>query len=422
MKPNNLNRAFMVLSVLAFLILLQGSYVGITGYNTADVSIKEKNQGSILIGYNRTINLTNPQVITAEFVNIGTTNFSSRIEVSVYIYNNDTGSLDDLAAYYDGYSTLFPGERKSFRVAFLPMKTGTYYIKVRVPYGTKVAESWASFFVTYTYEQVQEVIFIPTSYGGGTTPAQREYGTTDMTLDFNASLELYPGERTIFPVTVSNTGTINIHSVTFYSTTTDSIDFEANPKQIYELRQNRSVMFLVSLNVSESISPGAYDFFFEVKGDEIKKSGSIKLNILPFNVSIEKEVQDAILNYEYLIARAGREAYITRLEGFNTSRAEGYLDDARHSLQRAKDMFGEGDYEGAKDVLDFVKRDLEKVVFELATISVRIYSYPAYSPLLILPLLLIIAIAILILFFIYKKRKRDRKPKLIRDYEEEENK
>ena len=191
MKTKNVSKAVFILSILAVLVILQNSYIGITGYGTADVAVKEKTQGSILIACNRSINLTSTQNITAEFVNTGTTNFTARIELTVYIYNNTTGNLEEKATYYDGYSTMFPGDRKSFRAVYLPTMTGTYYIKVRVPYGTKVAESWASFFVTYTYEQVQEVIFVPTSYGGGTIPAQREYGTSDLALDYNASIALY---------------------------------------------------------------------------------------------------------------------------------------------------------------------------------------------------------------------------------------
>ena len=226
----------------------------------------------------------------------------------------------------------------------------------------------------------------------------------------------------MFPVTISNTGTINLHDISFYSTTTENIDFEANPKQIYELGQGKSAMFLISLNVSDSIPAGSYDFYFEIMGREIKRSGNIKLNIASFNVSIEDGVREAILNYEYLVARAEREIYLTGLDGFNTTRAEGYLDDARYNLQRARELFEEEDYEGARDTLDYVKRDLEKVVFELATISVRIYAYPAFSPYLILLLFLVIVIAVLIIFFLYKKRRSERKPKLIREYEEEEGK
>ena len=96
-----------------------------------------------------------------------------------------------------------------------------------------------------------------------------------------------------------------------------------------------------------------------------------------------------------------------------------YLDNAKRNLQRARERFDEEDYEDARDLLDRIKRDLEDVVFELAAISFRVYVYPAYSPFLILILLLMILIGIIIAIYLYKKRKM-KKPKLIREFTEEE--
>jgi hypothetical protein len=419
MLKHHIDKAILLALLLVALVLVQSSYMSITGYNTASVSVKEKTQGAILMNYDRNVNLTETQTITAEFVNTGTNNFTSRIEITVYLYNNDTNNLEQLATYYDGYVTLFSGERKSFTANFLPTKIGTYYIKVRVPYEYKVTEAWGSFFVTWTWPQVQEIIFVSTSQGGGIIQGQREYGTTEMELSYNSSLDIYPGQSMMFPIFIRNTGTINLHNVKLYSTTTENIGFDVNPKVVYELRQNKSAMFLVSINVSENIQPGDYEFAFDVMGEEIKRSGIVKLSVGSFNVSIEDEVRDAILNYEYLINEAERETYLARLEGFNTTRAEGYLEDAKLSLGRARELFDQGDYEGSRDALDSVKKNLEKVVLDLATISIKLYTYPAFSPFLIL-LLIIIIIIVIIIIAILERRKKNRKPKLIRDYNEEE--
>jgi len=421
-KINTMNKIFLIsiFSLIVAFFIFYYNLGRITGFNVFDVSIKAKTKGTILLDYESIVNLTETQNITAEFANTGTTNYSARIEITMYMYNNTTGSLQELANYYDTYVFLLPGDRKSFRTTFLPNRVGTYYIKVRVPYDAKVAEYWGSFFVVWYYYQIPEIIHIVTYPGGGAIPAQKEAGITGLELEYKEKVDLYPGQEVLLSITLNNTGTINLHNLKFYSSTTEYIDFEVNPKEIYELGFKESNVFLVSLKISEYIPPGEYDFFFEVLGLEVRRTGNIKLNITPFaKLPPKDEIYETVLNYEYLITELDHEIYLTSLKGFNTSRAEMYLDDARKNLQKAKEYFDQENYEDAKDFLDIVKRDLEDVVFELAAISFRVYVYPAYSPFLILILLLMILIGTIILIHLYKKRKKE-KPRIIREFAEEE--
>jgi len=408
-----------LLLICAFFLSRYGLNM-MTGFNAVDISIKETTKGAILLNYNTTINLTSKQDITAEFVNTGSSNYTERIEITVYLYNNTSGGLDQKADYYDSLAFLLPGERKSFTTTFLPNRLGIYYIRVKVPYDAKTAELWGSFFVNYVYFQTPQVIFVPISYGGGTIPGQKEVGITSLDLNYKDSLDLYPGQNTLTSIGLNNTGTIGLHNLQFYSTTTENINFEINPKEIFELKQGEYKIFLVSLNLSKGTPPGEYDFSFEVLGLEVRKTGNIKLNVTPLaKKPIKDEVHDTILNYEYLITEIDHEIYLTSIKGFNTSRAEIYLDNAKRNLQNAKDYFNETKYDDAKDMLDRVRRDLENVVFELAAISVNVYIYPAYDPFLVLMLVIMIIIAILILIFLYRRRKK-RRPKLIREFTEEE--
>jgi hypothetical protein len=421
-QNKNTSKVLLVLALSLMLIFLLFYYnvTSTTAFVGADVGIKDKIQGAILLGYNSSINLTSTQIITTEFVNTGTSNYTARIGVTIYMYNNTSGSLEQLGDYYDNSVSLNPGERKIFNTIFLPSRVGVYYIKARVPYDSKTAETWGSFYVTFTYVQIPQIIYVVTQYGGGTVPAQKEMGITGLELDYKDKVDLYPGQKTLLSIRLNNTGTVNLHNLKFYSSTTDYINFEVNPKEVYELGYNGSTIFLVSLEVSNNTPDGEYDFSFEVMGLEIVKNGNIKLNVTSLaRKPLKDEVYETILNYEYLITELDHEIYTTSLNGFNTSRAETYLDDAKKNLQAAKDYYSEEKYDDANDVLDRVKRDLENVVFELATISFRVYVYPVYSPFLILILVIMIIIAILILIFLYRRRKK-KKPKLIREFTEEE--
>jgi hypothetical protein len=429
MKRKKINIISKILLISIFLIALSSLMFyydlgGITGYagSNLNISIRSRTRGQIHLDYAPIVNLTTSQNMTAEFVNTGSTNYTAQIQIVMYIYNETTGSLEELAEYIDNSVLLYPGQRKSFSTSFRPNRIGTYYIKVRVPYDARVGEYWGSFFVVYYHPyQPPQVIHVVTYEGGGIIPAQKEMGLTGLNIEYDNKLDLYPGQEILFTVNLSNTGTVNLHNLKFQSSTTEYIDFEVNPKEIYELGFNESSLFLVSLKLSENTPPGQYDFAFEILGLEVSRSGNIKLNITPYaKPPMEDEIYDTILNYEYLITELNREIYETSLKGFNTSRAEVYLDNARKNLKKARDHFDNEEYDDAKDALDSVKRDLEKVVFELAAISFRVYIYPAYSPFLILILLLMITIGIITAVYLYKKKKKKGKPKIIKEFTEEE--
>jgi len=418
-----INKIFLI-SILLFVVaslIFYYNLSGITGFAGADlnVSIKSKTRGKILLEYDPLINLTESQNIRVEFVNTGTTNYSARIEITVFMYNTTTGNLDELANYYDMSVSLYPGGRKSFSTVFLPTREGTYYIKVRVPYDARIAEYWGSFYVSFQYILRRRIIF--STYGGEAIPTRREVGISDLELRYKDKIDLYPGQKILLGITVNNTGTVSLHNLKFYSSITDYVYFEVNPKEIYELGPREHKIFLVSLEVSKDTPPGEYDFFFEVVGLEIKEIGNIKLNITSLaKLPSKDEIYEMILNYEYLITELDYEIYLSSLKGLNTSRAEKYLDNARKNLQEAKEYFDQENYEDAKDALDIVKKDLEDVVFELAAISFIVFVYPAFAPFLILILLIMIVIGTFLFIYLYKKRRKKKKPKIIREFTEEE--
>jgi hypothetical protein len=233
LKDLDKNLLITVLLLICVFFLFRYDLNMITGFNAVDVGIKESIQGKILINFNTTVNLTSEQDITAEFVNTGSSNYTSRIEITVYLFNNTSGNLEQKGDYYDGITFLLPGEREFFKISYLPNRVGVYYIRAKVPYDSKTAELWGSFFVSYIVIQTPRIIFVPTSYGGGTIPGQKEMGITSLELEYNDKVDLYPGQKVLLSIILKNTGTVNLHNLKFYSSTTDYINFEVNPKEVY---------------------------------------------------------------------------------------------------------------------------------------------------------------------------------------------
>jgi hypothetical protein len=139
--------------VIIILIMFFSYFVKTTGFapmNEIIVSIRENFEGKItLLTYYPTITIYDYQNITTEFTDTGSLPMEIRMETYVYIYNN--GTLNLSGQYIDTTAYLNPGMRRTFRAMYTPPDIGTYYIKVKVIYESRVAETWGIFnVITHT--------------------------------------------------------------------------------------------------------------------------------------------------------------------------------------------------------------------------------------------------------------------------------
>lgn len=412
-----MNKNFLIILLLIIVLIFINPISKITGFilGEAEVSVKEDLLGKITgLDFKSVLNISDVQNITAEFTNIGSLTLTSKIEITIYYYNET--KLDPIAYYYDSYAQLFPGSKRSFKTDFTPPYYGTYYIKVRVPYDTKVTELWGVFSVQYLIPLPPPiVIVVPTGGEGTVTYNIEEFGIPRLTAEYKNSYDLNPGQSILISVNATNTGQASLYNLRFSTSTSSLIVTEVNPKTLMKLVSNESTLFLISLTIPNRTPLGVYPLNFEIICDKTIETGTISLNITSVEISIKDEVYQTILNYDYLINELEKEISDATSEGVDVTIAQRSLDRAKLGLQMAKDSFYAGNYEDARDRLDEIKKDFEDVVFQLANAQLKFYAAPAFSPFLII----IIAILLAIIFLYLKSRKKEKRPKLLKEVIEE---
>lgn len=412
-----MDKVFLIILSLIVVLIFINPVSKITGLilEEAEVSIKESLVGKITgLDFKSVLNISEIQNITAEFTNIGSLTLTSKIEITIYYYNGTR--LDPIAYYYDSYAQLFPGSKRSYKTAFMPPYYGTYYIKVRVPYDTKVTELWGAFSIQYFIPPLPPIIIVVPPAGEGTVTYNiEEVGIPRLTAEYQKSYDLNLGQSILISVNATNTGQASLYNLRFSTSTSSLIVTEVNPKTFMKLRPNESMLFLVSITIPKRTPLGVYPLNFEIICDKTIETGTISLNITSVEISIKDDVYQTILNYDYLISELEKKISDAISEGIDVTNAERSLDRAKLGLQIAKESFYAGNYEDARDRLDEIKKDFEDVVFQLANAQLKFYAAPAFSPFLII----IIAILLAIIFLYLRSRKKEKRPRLLKEVSEE---
>jgi len=413
-----MNKVFLIIFLLVIALIFINPVSKMTGFilGQAEVSIKESLLGKVTgLDYKYSINISEIQNITAEFTNIGSLPLTSKMEITIYYYNET--KLDPVAYYYDSYVNLLPGMKRSYKVTFTPPYYGNYYIKVRVPYDTKVTELWGSFSVTFVFPPVPPIIIIvPPSGTGNITYKILEAGIPRLTAEYQNKYDLNPGQSILIPINANNTGEVSLLNLRFSTSTTSLIETDINPKTLMILRPGTSYLFLLSVTIPADTPIGVYPLNFEIICDKTVETGTISLNVTSVEVSIRDEVYQTILNYDYLVGELEKKISDAIAEGVDVTDAERSLERAKLGLQVAKDYFNSGDYESARNRLDEVKKDFEDVVFQIANAQLKLYAAPAFSPFIIVIVAIIIGLIFLV---VLRRRKEKRRPKLLREVSEE---
>ncbi|MEM7825369.1 MAG: NEW3 domain-containing protein [Candidatus Aenigmatarchaeota archaeon] len=404
-----------IFAVLFFSFISNFFPFGTTSFVGANfsVNITEIKRGELLLSYREYLEWGEFQNISVEFLNTGSVNVEEKIEIRVFY--NYGGKLELLAYYYDSTVVLKPGEKRNYRVNFLPPYVGAYYIKVRVPYDGKVLETWKGFVVIYTPPSPRiEIISLP----GPPAPTEIiETGVPRMEIVYPENITIAQGESKLFSIIVKNTGQVSLKNMRLSVSTLSSFEFEITPKEIFKVSPNETAIFLVLLTIPNRTYPGTYPFDFEVITDKMKEGRKISIEVVSILPLLEEELKETIIYYEYLISEIQTQIDNAALKGIDVSQAQDSLDEAKKSLEIAKSYYDLGKYLDAKRKLDEVRDHLQDAVYKLSLALIPIY-YPAFPW---IPLILLLIIILIILIILVRRKKKEEKelkrPKLLRGIE-----
>lgn len=410
---------FLISLILLFFLPERITFLAVQ--NNVSVNISEKLSGRILLGYKEQLNFSELQSINAEFLNEGSIPLTEKMEIKIY-YNRD-GQLEVIATYYDAQVTLKPGEKRIYRVNFLPPYIGTYYIRARSPYDGKTAQTWGAFIVVYyPPPPPPPQITYPTLPVPPVITPPPEIGVARIELEYPQKIEIAPGESTLFHVLVKNAGDVSLYNLRFSIYTSSDISVEITPMGMVRLYPNETGIFIFSLQASEKISEGVHPFEFELISDKIRERRSILIDVKPKEIPVEEDLYKQIIYYEYLISEIQSEIDAANLMGIDTSLAQISLNKAKISLEDAKSYYYAKKYDDVKLKLLEVKKFIEEAVLQLSLAKIGVYIVPAYFPIWVLIFAILLGIFFLILLFFLRKRRRreEERPVLLRRFAEAE--
>ena len=339
---------YVYLALLFALAVAATFIVNKTGFvvNTTYVSIAERTEGKVtILVYNSSVMMGDVQNIYMEFMNTGTKNFTGTVGIKLYLYKN--GRLNPLSEYLDVPYLLSPGRRRPFRTSYYPPENGTYYIRARAAYSTRVAETWGSFVVVPFSEQNQTAesgwetqgtngtggggaVAVTITVGGGMveTTVIKEASQASMLLSYPREIVLHKNESYLASITVNNTGSIDLPDIKLHISGPSAISIGISPKQIFFLPPNETSSFLVSFYVPDTASEGEYRLVFDMASAYMRESGEILLKVVPWGITKE-EVEDIVLNYGLLISDLWQKTASAEMKGF-------YVGEVKDAISRAE--------------------------------------------------------------------------------------
>ena len=385
----------------------------------ASVSVGEDMEGRVTAFlFSENLEFRQPQRITVEFTNIGSLNFSEKIELRIYY--NQNGRLQLVAYYFDTENILKPSMSRTYSVNFYPPIYGAYYIRFRVSYGGQILEVWKAFLVTYTPPQPPIEIVYPPAAPAPAPPAP-ETGTPRMTIEYPDSLEITQGDTKMFGITVKNTGGISLTNLGLSTSTTNLISVEINPKQVFRLYPNDTFIFLISVTVPKETPGDYYPFEFEVICNQLQEARRINIAVVSLAKPAEEDLHQTILSYEYMISETQNEIDAASLRDVDTSQAQDSLNNAKTELDWAKLYYRQNRYDDVRSSLDKVKKYLEDAVYQLSVAGI-VTEVPAFANWIIILVAIILGVFFVILFARRRRKKEEKeeRPKILREMAEGE--
>lgn len=351
------------------------------------------------------------QNISTEFTNIGSRTINATINIKIHKLFN--ASLTERASYTDSLVQLYPGSRRHYATVFIPNETGVYFIQIRVPYLTQVAELWGVFFVPgeeVVLNQTPSTTGVGGTGGGGTpttvTPVLNiEELIPDFSLVYENKITVIKGDSTLFKIDITNIGNVPVANVKLFTSVSELLDLSINPKEIRSIDKSKASFFIISITPLGNIDPGNYTLSFSVISDTLKKSGQVTVEVIEKPISLRDYVYGLLLNYQLLIIQIKGDIAETKLRGFDVSAAEIYIEEAENRIIVAREFFGQEKYEDALQELKAVKENIEKAVFSLSLAGTFFLKAQAFPWLFIV---IIIALSVFVSTVIYRKHKKKK--------------
>jgi len=441
-KPSERRKFAAAIALLIALVAISFFVPAKTGNVTApmDVSIRNKTVLDIVgLDFKNEISIYDTQNIFGEILNSGATEYDARISITVYnLTSNTSTKMNLVSTYVDSSVHMMPGDRRDFSAIFVPPELGWYYIRFSANYNNRVAETWGSFYVSLTGNELNNTTPPPTNGTNNTGPGNNNttgppiniivtpsnggviinknvFYVPGMVLEYNPSINVSRNETALLGVKVTNTGNMDLTDVTFHISSPDSFAIDIEPKGFQTIRMNESLYFLVSID-PQNATAGEHDLDFAVSSQYVKQLGTVTVDVSELPSSLQDQALRKLLNYEYLITDIEPEILNYKDMGFDTTLPESYLDSGKQHLQAAWSLYDQGKYQEALDELTIVEGSLKEIAFLLGNFTIFVVHAEAFPWWIII---LIILIALFLVAVYRREKKKNKRPRLLEKMSEE---
>ena len=420
---------FLLISFLLFLI--NEFKKEITGFTVADVNVASKIKIRVTsFDYPVYPDLWETINITTEIENSGSIGYDARMEI--FIKNS---TLYELGHYYDSLVVLNPGYRRSFRIYYTPTQYGVYYIQLRIYYGTRKMETWGVFAVlqppvfnatttTTTVIISEESITVTGAYGdyeielaeyikGKPAPKKKPVLFNQMEIEAPEMIEIPKGKTTVAYVKINNIGNSTLHNLKI-TTDVENVSVDIFPKVIMTFPMNTSAIFMISVNAPFRLNSGIYSMDLYISTDEIEVLKKVSLNVT--DVNLKDLVFRTLMNYKFMVAELESQLEDASRRGLDASKMLKDLEIIKLDLSVAEEFYNKKDYEGAYQKLQEVYPKLQRLMMEIAILSIKRVKV---FPILYILLITILIILLLVLLFYLNRRmtKKEKRPKILEKME-----
>ncbi len=376
-----------------------------------NIAIEEKKELKIIsFIYNGTIDIEQSQNVSVTIMNVGSIPVTAQIFIDIFYYSN--GSLVPEASYIDFPVYLEGGYKHTFKIKYYPSKEGTFYIRVKVPYDSKVIEAWGLFYVK----------IFPITLTRYTTPTPIEVPkisyylvSTKMELFGPDKIELYQGESGMINMTLQNKGEIDLGNIIPYLSVPSFVNYRINPPVVSVLGVNQSVVFMISFDIPSNATPGSYDATLEVHNPYSSARKSFVIELKGKEFISPDYIYHLILSYRYIISRIEPRISYFYFRGFDVTLPNKTLSLAKETLYDAKRYYEKREYDFSLIKLNETRKYLEQTMIEIECLVIVKFMPMAYLPFVII----IVVLIVITVLFLYRKRKKRKIPKLLREVIEE---
>lgn len=398
------------LPVTGDLTLTQEATVSIAATTDAEISAFD---------FDDVITYGNSTDILVELTNTGSVPVSpTGYTVEVYDENNT------LLYTYPGEEneTLQPGETLGRTIKHTPHEPGTYFIRLSARLGDDRSSTSAYLFVLEqpgpTPPPDPGTITIVRRTINWVEPPEGPAPTREWEVAVPDTATVPEGGRTTFPLTIRSTGTAPVENVRLSLRGPEEINLTATPQIMFAIPPGEAQTFQVTASVPPGMT-GTREIGYRIKAARLQDQGGLDLRIVP--ELTRAQLREEIRNIADLINRTRAEIRAVEDRGIDASGTRAALDTARQELGAARTALDEDAFgrtrtriEAARDAMD---RSANRLNAARAG-SIRVQA-PLVRPVYLLLIFAVVAATMIVGGYYYIRERETRRPKLLRDMEEE---